>query len=55
MLKPDFEPGFKTKLHHKDMRIAIKYLTAFENLSGLGMGQGELPSYCPWSNCLMYN
>lgn len=56
MLEHDFQPGFKTKLHHKDMRIAMQ--TAYElgiALPGtalatqylnvlMGMEQGELDS-----------
>ena len=56
MLEHDFEPGFKTKLHHKDMRIAMQTAhelgialpgsaLATQYLNALmGMGQGELDS-----------
>ncbi len=56
MLEHDFEPGFKTKLHHKDMRIAMQTAhelgialpgtaLATQYLNALmGMGQSELDS-----------
>jgi 2-hydroxy-3-oxopropionate reductase len=56
MLNHDFQPGFKTKLHHKDMRIAMQTAhelglalpgtaLATQHLNALmGTGQGELDS-----------
>jgi len=56
MLDHNFEPGFKTKLHHKDMRIAMQTAhelgialpgtaLATQYLNALmGRGQGELDS-----------
>ena len=56
MLNHDFEPGFKTKLHSKDMRIAMQTAQelgialpgaalATQYLNALmGMEQGELDS-----------
>jgi len=56
MLNHDFQPGFKTKLHHKDMRIAMQTAhelglalpgaaLATQYLNALmGTGQGELDS-----------